>query len=104
MKKIPAVAALAIRAGCSNPQQQQAVTTAVIDAGSCIVTVAPSIVQVAGGSADNTSKAIAAGGVAVAAVTTVQPCKDAPAAIAAAVQAGKTASVVPTSAPAAPKP
>ena len=96
MKRILlATAALGLLAGCNNPAQQQAVTTAAIDAGSCLVTVAPSIVQVAGGSGSNTNKAIAAGGVAVAAATSVQPCKDAPAAISAAVAAGQRASVEP---------
>jgi len=100
MKNLAILALAGLLAGCANQTQTAAVTAAAIDAGSCVLTVAPAITTVAQGSGSNADKAIAAGGVAVQAAVSVAPCRDAPAAIAAAVAAGNAVSVQPVAAPA----
>ncbi len=100
MKRILALTSILALAACSNPAQQAAVTTAIVDVGSCLITTAPAL-AVATGAGSNATKAVAVGTVALNAVTTMGPCQDAPTAISAAIAAGKVATVTPV-APATP--
>ena len=85
-------------AGCT-PEATKAAT----NVGLCFVTTAPAAITAASGTGSNAEKAVATSNVVLQAATTIQACADAPAAIQAAVAAGKTATVQPAvAAPPAP--